>query len=65
MCKKDHIWNPTTWSFENAKYLASITESSVITCDKIIEETKTVTAGFNEKSSICKTKKFYILFAFF
>ena len=65
MCKKDYIWNPTTWSFENAKYLATITENSVITCDKIIEETKTLTVGFNEKSSICKTKNSIFCLPFF
>ena len=33
-------------------------------CDEIIEETETVTTNFNEKSTICKTKNFYISFAF-
>ena len=32
--------------------------------DEIIEETKTVTTSFNEKNAICKTKTFYVLFAF-
>ena len=32
----------------------SVIDNSVITCDKIIdEETKTVTAIFNEKNAIC------------
>ena len=47
-----------------AKYLASITDDSAITFDEIIEETKTVTTSFNEKNAICKTKTFYVLFAF-
>ena len=36
---------------ENGKYLASITENSVITCDEIIdaEETKTIPTNFNER----------------
>ena len=65
VCEKDYIWNPATCSCENAKYLASIIDDSVITCDKIIdEETKTVTTNFSEKNAICKTKIFYNLLAF-
>ena len=38
-------------------------DDSAITCDEIItEKTKTVTTNFNEKSAICKTKKFYMPF---
>ena len=52
ICKKDYIWNPATCSCKNGKYLASIIDNSVITCDQIIdadgetksydEETKTI-----------------------
>ena len=61
LCGKNYIWNPATCRCENGKYLASIIDNSVITCDKIIdgEETKTV-----PKTIICKTKSFYILLAF-
>ena len=55
-------------SCENGKYLASIIDDSVITCDEIIdadmetksheEETKT-----NTKNITCKTKNFYSLVA--
>ena len=48
VCEKDYIWNPATRSCENGKYLASITDDSVITCDEIIEET-TFPTNFNEK----------------
>ena len=34
---KDYIWNPTTCSCQNRKYLASITDDSVITCDEVTE----------------------------
>ena len=37
----------------------------VITCDEIIERTKTVPKKFIEKESACKILKFYILLAFF
>ena len=63
--KKYYIWNLAACSCENGKYLASIIDHSVITCDEIIEEeTKTVTKNFNEKNGICKTKNLFILRAF-
>ena len=34
--KKNYIWNPPICSFENRKYLASIVDNSMITCDEII-----------------------------
>ena len=52
------IWNPTICSYKNNKYLANIIANSVITC----EETKTVATKFNEKNTICKTKKILINF---
>ena len=39
---KKHIWNPATCTCENDKYSGSIIDNSVITCDRIIEATKTV-----------------------
>ena len=50
VCEKDYFWNPATCSRENGKYLASITDDAVITCDEIVEETKTITPNFNEKN---------------
>ena len=38
--EKDYIWNPATWSCKNGKYLASIIDDSVITCDEIIKKQK-------------------------
>ena len=71
-CEKDYIWNPATCSSENFKYLASIIDNSVITCDEIIdaeaksydEETKTVTISFNEKIQSVKQSIsiFYLTF---
>ena len=40
--KKDYIWYPATCNCENAKYLASFLEDSVITCYEIIDRTKTI-----------------------
>ena len=42
VCNKDYTWNPATCSCENGKYLGSVIDNSVLTCDKIIEETKTI-----------------------
>ena len=57
---------------ENGKYLASIIDDSVITCDEIIDaetkscdkERKTVTTNFNEKGQSVKHKTsiFYLHF---
>ena len=53
-------------SCNNSKYLASITDDSVINYDEIIdaEETKTIPTNFDEISTICKTKNsvFYLDF---
>ena len=38
--KKDCIWNPPTCSYKNNEYLPSVVDHSVITCEKIIEETQ-------------------------
>ena len=53
ICEKCYIWNPAPCSYENSKYLASITDDSVITCDEIIEkETKTFPTNFNFMSQM-------------
>ena len=80
-CKKYHIWekdcicNPATCTCENRKYLTSIMDDSVITCDEVIEsydedaeaksydKTKTITTNFDEKKVTWKSQNFYILLA--
>ena len=63
ICEKEYVWNPATCSCENGKYLASIVDDSVITCDDVIESyNKEI--NLNEKKAICKTQNFYILLAF-
>ena len=47
VCKKDNIWNPATCNYEIGKYLASITDDSMITCDEIIVKTRTISTNFN------------------
>ena len=60
VCKNGCIWNPATCSCKNGKYLVSIIEDSVITCDEIIERTKTTT-----KKKKCSNKKFFNNFLYF
>ena len=74
-CKKHHIFekgyicNPATCSCENGNYIASIIVDSVIPCDEIIEEIKTIRRNFNEKINLIYScsfinKSFFILLAF-
>ena len=53
ICEKD-------CNCENAKYLASIMDDSVIKCDEVIEpnneEIKTIPTNFNEKNITCKAQ---------
>ena len=63
MCKKYSIWTPVTCRCENEKYLASVIDDSVITCDEIIDETKTVSTNFNNKK-LTYIKKNFLYFTF-
>ena len=40
--KKKTIWNPATCSCKNGKHVWRMVHDSVITCDEIIKETKTI-----------------------
>ena len=68
VCERDHIWNSSSCSCENEKYITSIMHDSVIMYDEIIEsyeeETKTIPASFNEKKATSKMQNFYVLVAF-
>ena len=76
-CKQDYISNPPTCSFESGRYLKSIIDSSIITCDKMTDTaaklyakttkntlSKTALTNFKEEKVTCKTKNFYILLTF-
>ena len=69
ICEKDYVWNPAKCNCENGKYLASIKDDSVITCDEVIksydEKIKTIPTNFDEKNITCKTQSFYILLTFY
>ena len=64
MCEGDYIWNPATCSGKNSKYLPSIVDDSVIICDEIIEETKTVPANLLEKKKKQPVKQNISVFYF-
>ena len=36
VCEKDCVWNPVTCNCKNEKYLGSIMDDLVITCDRVI-----------------------------
>ena len=62
-CKKNYILNPIVRTCENDKYLGSIIGDSIIMCEEIIEETRTIPTNFNEKKVNCKMESFYNLLA--
>ena len=64
MCAKNVIFGILHYICEDGKYLTTIFNNSVIMCDDIIDETKTVLTNFNEKKATCKTQNFYILLGF-
>ena len=62
---KDYIRNPATCSCENDEYLASIIDDdSLITCDEIKEESKTISTNLMKKKQPVKHKMsiFYLHF---
>ena len=59
-CAKDYIWNPSTCSCENWKYLVSIMACSTVMCGQIIDvEPESNDKG---KSSTKKQKLFLTIF---
>ena len=62
--KKDYIWNPSTCSCENGKYLASIIECSAIMYDELIETDDAEKKKLMKRKQFVKTENLYILLAF-
>ena len=59
MWKKNYIWNSSTCSCENEKYLESIMDDLAITCDDVTRQRKKkYSKNFNEKKVTCKTQNF-------
>ena len=60
ICEKDYIWNRSTWSCENSKYVGSTIDNSVTSCNEIKdeeaklsnEETKTIPTNFDRKQPL-------------
>ena len=62
MCAKNiYIRNPRTCTCENVRYLESIIDDSVVTCDEIIDALRSELINFNDQKATCKMKNFYIL----
>ena len=55
ICEKYYISNPATCSCENGKYLATFIGDSVVMCDEMLEETKTVPRNFKNKKFLSFT----------
>ena len=64
MCEKGYTWDSAICSYENGEFVRSIIDNSLITFDKIKEDTKSVPTNFNNKKVTNRTKKFCILLVF-
>ena len=66
LCEKTYIWNPATCNSKNGKYVGSIIDHSVVTCDDFIEETKLFRQSNSTKVILtkCTSTNSYILLAF-
>lgn len=64
MCVKKTVGKPSTCPCETNRYLKSIADDLIITCDKIIVTSETVPINLNEKHATYEMKTFYILSAF-
>ena len=54
MClQKDYSWNPSTCISENSKYLKSIADTSVITCDENLSVMDVVSTKMTYYSNKC------------
>ena len=63
--EKNDIWNPSTCTCENAKYLETNIGDSIITCEEIIEVTKIIQTNFlHKKVTHNKMSIFYPQFIF-
>ena len=52
VCEEDYIWNLNTCAWKIDKYLKSLIDNSVVTCDKIVDtvfDTYKKLTNFNEK----------------
>ena len=49
-CEKDFTWNSSTCRCKNGRYTGSTIDDSVVTCDQIIEMTKTVPSKSTSKT---------------
>ena len=64
VCEEDYVGKPSRCPCEINRYLKSIADDLVITCDKIIATSETVPINLNEKHATYEMKTFYILSAF-
>ena len=65
VCAKNVIFGILHYICEDGKYLTTIFNNSVIMCDDIIDETKTVLTNFNEKMQHVKHKIYIFCWGFY
>ena len=61
------VWNSATCSYKNGKYVGSIIDNSVVICNEIIKETKTIPTKSTSIKAVltkCTSKNFYIVLGF-
>ena len=66
VCEKGYFWNTATCTCENGRYAGSITVDSVIRCDEIVEETKTIPTKSTSTKTIltkCTLTRFFPIFS--
>ena len=60
--EKDYLWNPATCSCKNGKYVRGVTDNSVITCDEIIDRTKSILTKTVPTKGNLENSVFYLPF---
>ena len=65
--QRNCVWNSATCSYKNGKYVGSIIDNSVVICNEIIKETKTIPTKSTSIKAVltkCTSKNFYIVLGF-
>ena len=65
ICEKGYIWNPATCKCKNGKYLASIIDDSVITCDAVINYKNLLTNSIQETKFGFQSQRFLVYIKLF
>ena len=61
---KNYVWKPSTCDCTINRYLKSIFDDSLITCDEIIKVSDSMSINLNDEKSKCRMEYYYILLTF-